>query len=105
MTCPTPVRAQVLARLEQLGADESVLRPVREYHELEAAQESIALGDALPIGLRLRRKNRGQPQRIRRAASVPGCSRRGMELCRFHGEASSRIPEAPKGAKVHSLAA
>jgi hypothetical protein len=51
---PDHVREQVLARLIQLGADESVLRPVREYHELEAAQESLALGDALPIGLRLR---------------------------------------------------
>ena len=51
---PDSLRDQVLARLEQLGADETVLRPVREYHELEAAQESIALGDALPIGLRLR---------------------------------------------------
>jgi hypothetical protein len=51
---PDPLREQVLARLEQLGADEPVLRPVREYHELEAEQEGQALGDALPIGLRLR---------------------------------------------------
>ena len=55
---PDSLRDQVLARLEQLGADETVLRPVREYHELEAAQESIALGDALPIGLRLREEDR-----------------------------------------------
>ncbi|MGC8643065.1 MAG: hypothetical protein ACP5XB_24665, partial [Isosphaeraceae bacterium] len=48
------LRARVLARLEQLGADEPVLLPVREYHELEAAQEDLAMGDALPIGLRLR---------------------------------------------------
>jgi molecular chaperone DnaK (HSP70) len=49
-----PARTGVLARLEQLGAGDTVLRPVREYHELEAAQEGQALGDALPIGLRLR---------------------------------------------------
>ena len=40
-------------RLTELGADETVLRPVREYHELETAQEVQALGDSLPIGLRL----------------------------------------------------
>jgi molecular chaperone DnaK (HSP70) len=51
---PDPAREQVIARLEQLGADESALRPVREYCELEAEQEGQALGDALPIGLRLR---------------------------------------------------
>jgi molecular chaperone DnaK (HSP70) len=48
-----PLRAQVLARLAELGADEHVLRPVREYHELESAQQVQALGDTLPIGLRL----------------------------------------------------
>ena len=53
---PDDLRQQVLARLEQLGADEAILRPVREYHELEASQESLALGDALPIGLRLRQE-------------------------------------------------
>ncbi|HMB06894.1 MAG TPA: hypothetical protein VKP69_24560 [Isosphaeraceae bacterium] len=36
-----------------LGADEAILRPVREYHELEAEQQGQALGDALPVGLRL----------------------------------------------------
>jgi hypothetical protein len=51
---PDALRKRVLSRLKELGAGETVLRPVREYHELEAAQESIALGDALPIGLRLR---------------------------------------------------
>ena len=44
---------QVLARLTELGADETALRPVREYHELETAQQAQALGDSLPIGLRL----------------------------------------------------
>jgi molecular chaperone DnaK (HSP70) len=47
------LRAEVLTRLSQLGADEAVLRPVREYHELESAQQVQALGDTLPIGLRL----------------------------------------------------
>ena len=42
-----------LARLTELGADETALRPVREYHELETAQQVQALGDSLPIGLRL----------------------------------------------------
>jgi len=65
---PDSLREQVLARLEQLGADETVLRPVREYHELEAAQESIALGDALPIGLRLREENQ-QPAPVVDTAS------------------------------------
>ncbi len=47
------LRARVLARLEALGADEAAMRPVREYHELEAAQQGQVLGDALPVGLRL----------------------------------------------------
>jgi hypothetical protein len=51
---PDASRAKVLSRLEQLGADESVLLPIREFHELEEAQEGQALGDTLPIGLRLR---------------------------------------------------
>jgi molecular chaperone DnaK (HSP70) len=48
-----PLRLEVLDRLAALGADEATLRPVREYHELEAAQEGLALGDTLPVGLRL----------------------------------------------------
>jgi len=51
-----PLRHRALDRLAELGADEAVLLPIREFHELEAAQESLALGDALPIGLRLRRE-------------------------------------------------
>src|SRR5262249_14718686 len=47
------VRGLVLTRLSELDADEATLRPVREYHELETAQQSEALGDALPVGLRL----------------------------------------------------
>jgi hypothetical protein len=42
-----------LRRLTELGADELVLRPVREFHELEKAQQVQAFGDSLPIGLRL----------------------------------------------------
>lgn len=48
------LRSRVLSRLETLGADEAMLRPVREYHEIETAQQDQALGDALPIGLRLK---------------------------------------------------
>ncbi len=48
------LRGEVLARLTDLGAPEETLRPVREYHELESAQQVQALGDTLPIGLRLR---------------------------------------------------
>ncbi len=51
-----PLRQRVISRLIDLGADESELRPVREYHELEKAQQVQALGDSLPIGLRLVRE-------------------------------------------------
>lgn len=47
------IRTRVLTRLEELGADEAELRPVREFHELETEQQGQALGDALPVGLRL----------------------------------------------------
>jgi molecular chaperone DnaK (HSP70) len=47
------LRQQVVTRLISLGAEEAVLRPVREFCELEAAQQGQALGDSLPIGLRL----------------------------------------------------
>jgi hypothetical protein len=47
------LRKAVLEKLEELGADESTLRFVREYHEMETEQQSQALGDALPVGLRL----------------------------------------------------
>ena len=47
------LRLRVLGRMAELGADETALRPVREYHDLEAAQQGQALGDALPVGLRL----------------------------------------------------
>ncbi len=49
-----PVRKRVLDRLKALGADEAVLTPVREYHEIESAQQNLALGDSLPVGLRLK---------------------------------------------------
>ena len=51
------LRLEALARLEALGANEETLRPVREFHELEAAQQGQALGDALPTGLRLLAKD------------------------------------------------
>ena len=51
-----PLRETVIRRLIDLGAEENDLRPVREYHELESAQQVQALGDSLPIGLRLVRE-------------------------------------------------
>jgi molecular chaperone DnaK (HSP70) len=51
-----PLRETVIGRLVDLGADDDELRPVREYHELESAQQVQALGDSLPIGLRLVRE-------------------------------------------------
>jgi hypothetical protein len=50
------LRQTVIARLIDLGADATDLKPVREYHELESAQQLQALGDSLPIGLRLVRE-------------------------------------------------
>ena len=47
------LRARVLSRLSDLGADDATLWPVREFHELETEQQGQALGDALPVGLRL----------------------------------------------------
>jgi molecular chaperone DnaK (HSP70) len=47
------LRNQLLKRLGELGADEHTLRPVREYHELESSEQIQALGDSLPVGLRL----------------------------------------------------
>jgi molecular chaperone DnaK (HSP70) len=48
------LRGEVLARLAELGADQAAMQPVHAYHELETAQELQALGDSLPIGLRLK---------------------------------------------------
>ncbi len=47
------LRAPVLERLVELGGDDRSLRAVREFHELETEQQGQALGDALPVGLRL----------------------------------------------------
>ncbi|WP_422926562.1 Hsp70 family protein [Singulisphaera sp. PoT] len=47
------LRLKVIARLEVLEAPETVIRPVREYHELEDELQGQALGDSLPVGLRL----------------------------------------------------
>jgi molecular chaperone DnaK (HSP70) len=47
------IRLKTLERLEELGADDITRRTVREFHELEAAQQGQALGDSLPAGLRL----------------------------------------------------
>jgi molecular chaperone DnaK (HSP70) len=48
-----PTRARVLDALADLGASDESLRPVREHTELQSAQQSAALGDSLPAGLRL----------------------------------------------------
>ncbi|WP_435010611.1 Hsp70 family protein [Tundrisphaera lichenicola] len=47
------LRSEILAKLSELGAPEETLRSVREFQEMEAAQQGQALGDALPVGLRL----------------------------------------------------
>ena len=47
------LRRSVIERLERLGAGEAETGPVREYQEREAEEQGQALGDALPIGLRL----------------------------------------------------
>lgn len=49
----TELRMRVLEKLGNLGAGEGELKPVREYTEREAGEQGQALGDALPIGLRL----------------------------------------------------
>lgn len=46
-------RARVLDRLSALGADEEAMAPVREFRELRSKAQGVALGDALPVGLRL----------------------------------------------------
>ena len=56
--------------------------PVREYNELEAAQEGQALGDALPIGLRLRQEE-SQPSTLARTGGLnSGVVRYGRNGCR-----------------------
>jgi molecular chaperone DnaK (HSP70) len=45
--------ARVTDKMTRLGASDDQVRPVREYQEREAAEEGQALGDSLPIGLRL----------------------------------------------------
>lgn len=47
------LRRRVIDRLMSLGADESQILPVREFHELGTGQQGMALGDSLPVGLRL----------------------------------------------------
>lgn len=47
------LRSRVAGRLEALGADPADVRPVREFVEREAAEQGVALGDSLPVGLRL----------------------------------------------------
>ena len=47
------LRLRVIDRLRALGADQEAIRPVIEYTEREALEQGQALGDALPVGLRL----------------------------------------------------
>ena len=49
-------REKVIQRIQTLGADEVTIRSVREFKELEASRQGQALGDALPVGLRLVRE-------------------------------------------------
>jgi hypothetical protein len=53
------LRRRVIDRLKELGADDEAVRPVVEYHERAAAEQGQALGDALPVGLRLVVKTEG----------------------------------------------
>jgi hypothetical protein len=46
-------RDRVLDRLNALGADDDAMAPVREFQELRSKAQGVALGDALPIGLKL----------------------------------------------------
>jgi hypothetical protein len=48
------IRARAIAALKSAGAPETWLRMLTEVVALEAADEARALGDTLPIGLRLR---------------------------------------------------
>lgn len=47
------LRDRVVDRLDALGCDDEAIDAVRAYRELARAQQSAALGDALPVGLRL----------------------------------------------------
>jgi hypothetical protein len=47
------LRRKVIEKLTQIGASEDDIRPVREYTEREAVEQGVALGDSLPVGLRL----------------------------------------------------
>ena len=47
------LRARVLEKMAALGGEDDQLRPVRELTEREADEQGVALGDALPVGLRL----------------------------------------------------
>jgi len=47
------LRGRVADRLRSLGAAESMVLPTLEFQAREAAEQGVALGDALPVGLRL----------------------------------------------------
>jgi hypothetical protein len=46
-------QSKVLATMATLGASADELRPVREFAEFASAEQGVALGDTLPVGLRL----------------------------------------------------
>ena len=48
------LRSRVIERLASLGADEALIAPIRAFAEMGAKQQGVALGDSLPVGLRLR---------------------------------------------------
>jgi hypothetical protein len=55
------LRQRAIEMLEKLGADAGLIMPVRTLQEMGTAQEGQALGDALPIGLRLRSEGESVP--------------------------------------------
>lgn len=47
------VRERVVEKLAELGASDAQIHPVREFSERADEEQGLALGDALPVGLRL----------------------------------------------------
>ena len=97
------LRAEVITRLASLGVDESVLLPVREFHELEVSQQGQALGDALPTGLRLVRPgtwSKGELAGVSRPR-LPGlsgeCPLGGLRCREFRGMEPSMIARTRRG--------
>jgi hypothetical protein len=54
------LRERVAQRLQAMGADPHAIASVREYQERAVRELGQALGDALPVGLRLRSDQEGE---------------------------------------------